>query len=402
MNLLERYIFKKTGFSTLVTLGSLVGVVWVIQALKGVDIITSKGQTLSTYFLLTSLAVPMLVMAVIPIALLVAVVHTVNGLNSTSELVVINASGASNKVVAKPLLLLALICSLVAGSVGHFISPISLVTLKKFSTEMKADLVSVILREGDFNEIEPGLTFHVAKRGGAGLLSGILISDDREKNTSIIYSATNGIVTREDGSAYLLLSDGEIQQKNLDSGAVTAIDYESYAFDLSSLAGKTPTIKLRPKERMTPALLSPDPNDKYFQESPGRYRSQIHERFSEMLWPFAYVLIVLAFAGQARSSRQSYGASIGSAILLVMTARGLAFSAVSASKTDPTAVFWIYCLPISLIGFSLWFVLRNKPVALPKHTQAKLDDLQMRILGWIEIAQVHYIAMRRRRAGLQT
>lgn len=344
----------------------------------------------------------MLIMAVIPIALLVAVVHTVNALNTSSELVVINASGASNKVVAKPFLVLALICSLVAGTVGHFVSPMSLVALKRFSTEMKADLVSVILREGDFNEIEKDLTFHVAKRGDAGLLSGILISDDREKNTSIIYSATNGIVTRVEGSAFLLLSDGEIQQKNLETGAVTAIDYQSYAFDLSSLAGKTKAIKLRPKERTTPGLLSPDPNDKYFQESPGRYRSQIHERFSEMLWPFAYVLIVLAFAGQARSSRQSYGASIGSAMIMVMSARGFAFSAVSASKTDPSAVFWIYFLPISIISFSLWFVLRNKPVALPKHTQAKLDEFQIRMLAWVELIQVQYIAMRRRRAGLQT
>jgi len=388
--------------STFVTLGSLVGVVWIIQALKGVDIITTKGQTLYAYFALTSLAVPMLIMAVIPLALLIATVHTINTLNANTELVVINASGASSLVIAKPLLALALVCSLVAGSVGHFISPMSLVSLKKYSTKMKADLVSIILREGSFNQVERGLTFHVAKRGEGGLLQGILIADDRDANTSIIYSASKGIVTREDGNAYLLLQDGEIQQSNLNNGSVTIIKYQSYVFDLSSLSGKTRKIILRPKERTTPDLLSPDPNDKYYQKSPGRYRSQIHERFSEMLWPFAYVLVILAFAGQARSSRQSYGASIGTAIIMVMIARGMAFSAVSASKTDPNAVIMIYLLPIFCMAFGAWFVLQNKPVSLPRKQQKQLDEFQLRLMAWIELAQVQYIAFRRRRAGLQT
>jgi len=385
----------------MVTLGSLVGVVWIIQALKGVDVITTNGQSLYVYMSLTTLAVPMLVMAVIPIALLVASVHTINGMNTNTELVVINASGASNAVLAKPLLILALISSLVAGSVGHFISPMSLVKLKKVATEMKADLVSVILKEGEFNQVEPGLTFHVAKRGEGGLLSGILIADDREDNVSVIYSATDGIVTRVKDAALLILRDGEIQQTNLETGAVTLIKYESYFFDLSTFSGKVKAIKLRPKERITPDLLNPDPNDRYFQESPGRYRSQIHERFSEMLWPFAYVLVILAFAGQARSSRQNYGASIATAMVIVMTSRGLAFSAVSASKTDPDAVFMIYALPFACIAFGGWYVMRNQSASLPKSTQKQLDQLLARMSAQAEKMQEQYIAFRRRRAGLQ-
>ncbi|MCB1429049.1 MAG: LptF/LptG family permease, partial [Nitratireductor sp.] len=184
MKLIERYIFKRAGAAALITLGSLAGVVWIIQALKELDVITNKGQTIIAYLALTTLAIPMLLLAVIPIGLLLATVFTVNTMNGNSELVVVNASGASSWVLAKPLLILALICSLFTGLVGHFVSPWSLVTLKVFATEMRADLVSILVREGEFTKIEDGLVFHVAKREAGGVLSGILISDEREAGKS--------------------------------------------------------------------------------------------------------------------------------------------------------------------------------------------------------------------------
>ena len=164
MNLIERYIFRRAGIATLATLGSLAGVVWIIQALKELDVFTTKGQTILTYLTLTTLAIPMLILAVIPIALLLATVYAVNTMNANSELVVVNASGASNWVLVKPLIVLALLCSLFTGLVGHFVSPWSLLSLKVFTTQMRADLVSVLVREGQFSKIEDGLIFHVARR----------------------------------------------------------------------------------------------------------------------------------------------------------------------------------------------------------------------------------------------
>ncbi len=402
MKLIERYIFKKAGLATLVTLGSLAGVVWIVQALKGVDIVANKGQTIFAYLALTTLVVPNLVLAVIPVALLISCIYAINSMNTNTELVVMTASGASNWSVAKPLLVLALLCSLFAGLVGHVISPMSLVKLREFVTEMRADLVSVIVREGTFNEFEKGLTFHVAHRGAGGLLSGILISDERETDSSVIYTAKQGVVTRTSDGSLLKLKEGEIQQTNLKDGNVTVIKYDSYIFDLASFSGKTVLATRRPKERFTSELMFPDKNDKTYQADPGRFRALIHERFSEMLWPFAYVLIVLAFAGQARSNRQSHGAAIGAATIALITARGLGFSAISSLRLDPGSVFLVYALPIGCIVFGSWFVLTNRPASLPKVMMDRIGLYQGRITERIEQIYARYVAFRRRHAGVQT
>ena len=399
MKLIERYIFQRAGIATLITLGSLVGVVWVIQALRELDVITTKGQTVIAYLALTTLAIPMLFLAIIPVALLLATVFTVNSMNSNSELVVINASGASSWVLAKPLLVLALVCSLVTGAVGHFVSPWSLMALKVFATEMRADLVQVIIREGTFNKVEEGLTFHVAKREAGGVLSGILIADDREAGKSTIFTADKGYVRRYGDESVLLLRDGEIQQRTAGDNRVTVIRYDSYVFDLATFTPKVALGAIRPKERTTPELFRPDPEDHYFKQRPGLYRSQVHERFSEMIWPFTYVIIILAFAGFARSNRQGHGSAIGAGLITITLLRGMTFSAVSATKADASIVFLVYALPVSGILFGGWFLLQNKPVVLPKNLQSRFDAFTMSISQRNEEIMSQYLRWRRRLAG---
>ncbi|MCU0790143.1 MAG: LPS export ABC transporter permease LptF [Nitratireductor sp.] len=401
MKLIERYIFKRAGVAALVTLGSLAGVVWIIQALKELDVITTKGQTIIAYLALTTLAIPMLLLAVIPIALLLATVFTVNTMNSNSELVVVNASGASSWVLAKPLLVLALLCSIFTGIVGHFVSPWSLLTLKVFATEMRADLVQVIIRDGTFTKVENGLVFHVAKREPGGVLSGILISDEREPGKSVLFTAAKGFVSRDGENAYLLLKDGEIQQRDADGGNLTVIKYESYLFDLSTFAAKIEMGDIRPKERTTPQLLNPDPDDRYYREKPGLYRSQIHERFSEMLWPFAYVLIMLAFAGHARSNRQNHGSAIGAGMLVATMLRGLAFSAVAGTKTDPSMVFFVYALPLAGIAGGTYMLVRGRPISLPRKAQEKVDLATVAAQQRLREFNQRYVSWRRRLAGVR-
>lgn len=401
MKLIERYIFKKAGIATLAILLSLAGVVWIVQALGQIDVITTKGQSLVAYFMLTTLVIPMLFLAVIPVALLLGTVATVTNLNTNSELVVVNASGASNRIVMKPFIILALLVSLFTGFVGHFVVAWSLVKLKEYSREMKADLVSIIVKEGNFTEVEKGLTFHVAKRLPDGRLSGILISDDREEGKTQVFLAKEGMLARTDDEAVLYLRDGEIQQRDLLDNSSSIIRYDSYAFDLNTLSAKEEGFDRRPKERTTPELLFPDPDDEYLKKRPEQITSQIHQRFSEMLWPFAYVMVVLAFCGQARSSRQGYGSAIGTAMILLVVARGFAFSAASSIKADESMAVYLYVVPLLLIVWSGYYLYSNRLVTMPVWLQPGYDRMTQATSEQMELARQRYLAFRRRLAGVR-
>jgi len=113
LDLVERYIFRKAAVSLLTATGGLVGVVWVVRAVQQVDVLLSKGQGIITYLKMTTLGVPTLTAAIIPLALLIALCNTINTLNNDSELVVLNAAGASRKTLLRPFLALSLIAAIV-------------------------------------------------------------------------------------------------------------------------------------------------------------------------------------------------------------------------------------------------------------------------------------------------
>src|SRR6195952_4594165 len=95
MGSIDKYIFRTTLASFALVLVSLTGVIWITQALRGIDLMTSQGQTIITFLGITSLVIPALVLIIAPIALMIAISHTLIKLATDSEIIVMNAAGFS-------------------------------------------------------------------------------------------------------------------------------------------------------------------------------------------------------------------------------------------------------------------------------------------------------------------
>src|SRR5260370_21381294 len=107
MTRIERYVLSTAATAFLSGLVVLTGIIWITQALRQIDLLTSKGQTILIFFIMTSLALPSLVAIIAPVALFGGVLYTLNKLNGDSELVVMAASGASPGRLLPPLALLS-------------------------------------------------------------------------------------------------------------------------------------------------------------------------------------------------------------------------------------------------------------------------------------------------------
>ncbi|MEL6736199.1 MAG: LptF/LptG family permease, partial [Pseudomonadota bacterium] len=170
---LERYIFwKALGAVTVAGLG-LLGVIWIIRAVQQIDVLMSKGQGIATFLFMTTLGVPTLAAAIAPIALMIGLSQTITRLNTGSELVVMHTSGASRMTLLRPFLGLCFTVAFVIYLLHLWIAPASMALLRTYVTQVRADLVSVIVKEGAFQDIGKGLTFHVAQRLPGGALGGV-------------------------------------------------------------------------------------------------------------------------------------------------------------------------------------------------------------------------------------
>ncbi len=354
MNLIGRYIFRIVASAFVITLLVLTGVVWVTQALKEIDLLTTQGQTLFLFLYMTMLALPALIMVIAPVALFIACLYALNRINADSELVIIHAAGSSPWLVYKPFVLLGIFVTVLTGFISLYVMPESARTLRNTIAQIRADVLTYIVTEGLFTTVEDGLTFHIRDRNPDGTLAGLMVHDERDPGKVMTYLAEEGRIVRNGERAYLTMSRGSMHQQEGKPEEMKIINFDRYIFDLSNLTLGSGKVEYRPREMRMSELLDPDPNDTYYQQFPGKYREEIHERFSSILYPLAFVFITLATLGYPRTNRTGRGNSIVLAIIAMAVLRTVGFSAANLAVREAWAVIPMYLTPIVGIAGAAW------------------------------------------------
>lgn len=381
MKLIENYIFKRMFGAFILTLVTLSTTVWMTQALRAFDLVTGQGQSIGTFFRITVLLLPGLATIVSPIAILIAVIYTFDSLNNDSELVVINASGASQKTLLKPVIVMGLIGTLFMSMMTLYFTPLSLRMWRTLITEVRAGIVTTILREGQFMKISEGLTFHLRRRGADGTLEGIFVSDDSASDTTVTYLAETGIILDNPLGTFLIMREGTIQRRNKSDGSISMIEFSSYAFDLSTFSSRSEVPAFRPIERSTTYLLSPSPEDRYYQQHPERFFAELYNRLSAPLYAFVFAIIPLAYLGQAESTRNGRGLTMAAAVLAALSVRLFGYYLGSKAEDHFFVIPLLFMLPIGTTIAAAVLVLRGIQLKVPEWFIAFADTLGERLSG---------------------
>ncbi len=375
MTLLERYILKIAFSAFAACLLALTGVIWITQALRELDLLTGKGQTLLIFLTVTGLSLPALINVIAPVALFMATIYTLNKLNGDSELIVMSAGGLAPQRLLRPFIALALFISLVVGMISLYLMPASFQELRLLFTRIRADFVATMAKEGQFISLENGITFHYRERAGDALL-GIFMEDQRDKEKPIVYLAERGQTVEQNAQAYLVLEKGSVQRKDPNSRDSSIVAFERYAVDLAAFNQENNEVVYKPRERSTTQLLFPDKGEPIYQAQSGRFRAELHDRLSSWLYPLAMMAIAFAALGEARTTRQGRGMAIALAIAGVVLLRVLGFAASSAVARSPGAVVAIYGVPLGGIALCLLVIFKGPQVrALNSRIQSALRGL---------------------------
>jgi lipopolysaccharide export system permease protein len=345
LNLLERYIFKSAASAFALCLGALTGVIWITSAIKEMDLVSGKGQTLLVFLKVTLLTLPALIMIIAPIALFAAVLYTLNKLNTDSELIVMNAAGMAPIKVAKPLGLLTIFVALMVGYITIFAMPDSFRTLRDMLTKIRADVVTKFLQEGRFTTIDKGITFHFREKSPSGAMLGVLIHDARDVTRQTTYLAERGQIVESNGSAYIVLESGSVHRQQAQSRDNAIVAYDRYAIDLDQFGADGEKIVYKPRERSTFELINADTSDQYVRLQAGRFRAELHERFANPIYPLACMMIGFAALGGAKTTRQGRGSAIGAAVIAMVALRILGFGASSLAARSAAWTPLIYVVP---------------------------------------------------------
>lgn len=386
---IERYVMWKGLSAFLLTTITLTVIVWMTQALREIDLVTAKGQTLQLFLVISSLAIPSLVVVLAPIALLIAILYTMNTLHQESELVIIAAAGGSPKRVTRPLLWLSLFVALLTAFLSIYVAPAGLQQLRGHVTQVRADLISSIMIPGAFTDVDSGLMVHIKERSVDGFLGGILISDTRNPEISFQYLADRGALVETGPSTYLVMQNGNIVRREKAENSSSIIEFESYAFDLSQFRERTTKAGYRTKERSTMELLgdllNPDAEENSKRSELG---AELHSRFVAPLYAFCFAMVAMLFMASPQTTRSGQGIAILSATAVAVVIRGVGFAAESLAESSAVGVVPLYAIPIGATIICLILLWQNVRLDFAQRVADRLADVFERLMASRRAAKV--------------
>ncbi len=361
MSRVTRYILRQLFAPTLFITGALVGVVWLTQSLRFVDLIVNRGLSAGRFFYLTMLLLPGFLSLILPIALFCAVLFTYHRLSFDSEIVVLRAAGLSHRQLARPALALALVATILTYGLTLYLTPLGFRTFKDQQFTIRSSYASVLLQEGVFNTLVDGVTVYVRERKSGGELRGILVHDNRQPSMPVTVMAERGILTSTPEGPRFVMVNGNRQAVARDPDQLSLLYFDRYALDLGLIAEASGEHWREPGERYLPELLNPGSGLDDVNNAK-RMLAEAHKRLVSPLYCLAFTLIALAGILSGEFDRRGEWRRI-----LAGAAAAVAFQVVAlglmplVGKTPALAPLMYLNIVIAIIGASWVLSGRGRP-----------------------------------------
>jgi lipopolysaccharide export system permease protein len=378
MGSIGKYIFRSTATAFLVVLLSLTAIIWVTQALRDIDLMTSRGQSIAVFFGITSLLIPMLLMVIAPIALFIATTHTLNRLSNDSEIIVFNAAGMSPWQLFRAFLPVTLMVSVLVGTLGVYLAPKGLRLLREWVSSVNANVVSSLVQPGRFVNIMGDVTINIAARDSSGQLQGVFIDDRRNPTDRVTMIAERGDLLENQQGTFLVLQNGtaQRQQNENDPNMVT---FERYAIDLAQFSRAASTVSYSMHARYLWQLLDPDPSEVNSPQKNAEVRAEIFDRLMGPIYPFLFVIIAFAYLGTPRTTRENRTSALLGAMGSIVLVRVIGFASTIIGVKYPIFLTVQFIAAAIVVMGGLYTIRRGTGIEPPAFIKDKLNALTERI-----------------------
>ena len=353
MRTIGHYILRHLTLATLSVTAALTLAVWLSQSLRFMDFIVNRGLPAGDFLTFVLLLLPGFLGLVLPVALFGSVLFVYNRLAGESELVVLRAAGVAPWRIARPALLLALAVTAVGYAISLYLLPVSYRAFKDFQFEIRHDYAALVLEEGRFNRVSEDLTIYVRTRTQDGTLRGLLVHDRRENDgEGVTMMARRGALVRAETGPRVVLSEGNRQQRDPESGRLSMLYFDRYTLDLGALGSPARTRWRQPRERFLGRLLTPGPgpDDQRFANE---LIAEGHRRLAAPLYALAFTGVALVTVLGGPFDRRGRQRRLLGAVLTVALLQAAQVALSEISVRHPAALPLVHALPLAALGASL-------------------------------------------------
>ena len=360
----------------------LASVIWLSQSLRLLDLVINRGQSALTFFYLTLLMLPSLLVIILPIAFFAGALYGLHKLHADSELTVMSAAGLSRAQLLSPVMVAAGLVMLATYLCSLYLMPFCQRLMRDKEIDIRADIGAAILNEGQFNTPAQGLTVFMRELSPDGQLRGILVQDERDSLRPTTYIAESGMLVQTPAGARLIMVDGTIEQGGVEAAcgshasaagqsggkpklprcaagssvatpALSVLRFKRYVFDLDQFSGRQEDAELRTSERYLGELVWPVSKQPLRPGARNVYFAEANNRIAAPLYCPAFALIAFAAVALGRRPRGVYALRLATAAMIAAGLRIAGYGVQGIAAREPVLCALFYLIPLAAAAAAL-------------------------------------------------
>ncbi|MEP5730049.1 MAG: LPS export ABC transporter permease LptF [Sulfitobacter sp.] len=348
----DRYMLSQLlllfGFFALV----LVALFWINRAVVLFDRLIGDGQSALVFLEFTALGLPNLITTVLPIAAFAGTVYVINRMCSESEMTILQSTGASPWRLARPVLVFGICVAVMMSILSHFLVPLAKAQLTQRENEISQNVTAGLLREGRFLHPTENVTFYTRHIDADGVLWDVFLSDRRDPDEGVIYTATEAYLVRNGAGTTLILVDGLAQRLGREDKRLATAKFRDFSFDISGLVSDRANEALAVPNIITPGLFHNwEQIAQRTGDTTGIIAEELHSRFAQPIFCIIAAMVGFATLLIGNFSRFGVWREIAISFALLIAIDGLRGTLVSAVRED--AAKWPLMYLPSAIGLLL-------------------------------------------------
>ena len=220
---------------------SIALIVWVIQAVNYLDLVSEDGHGFKIYFLYTLYTLPKIISRILPFIFFISIFFSLIKIEEKNELQIFWLNGIQKIDFVKFVTKFSLLYLILLAFLNIFIVPYFQDNARSFIRSSDLDYFTSLINEKKFNDSVSNLTIYIDEIDESGKYKNIYLKDNLDDLNSQIIYAKSGEIKKINNVNLFTLYDGSILNQSLkDKYKINIVNFASTEFNLSKY--KTTTI----------------------------------------------------------------------------------------------------------------------------------------------------------------
>ena len=216
---------------------AITAIVWVIQGVNLLDIVTEQGHSFRVYFIYTLLNLPKIFSKLIIFAYFLSLFVIINRYENNNEILVFWINGINKITFINFIFKISLFFLLIQLIFNVLIVPYTQNLSQKFLKNSSIDFFPKLIQEKKFSKVSKNLNIFVEKYKENGVLEGIYIKEKLNNDENkIIISSKGKLIQSNDGYKFKLYKGKII---NIDKKGNFNLGFKETIYELDEINFKT-------------------------------------------------------------------------------------------------------------------------------------------------------------------